>query len=147
MNDASTLLNTWTRILSQTEHNQRLILSRNWHGASQDISNMENESKLRQQEMERREIEEANRREANLKKAEEEARSIRDTASGRGSRGTRGKGNSMVRGGNSTYTGVGGQGNGRGIARGTARGFKPGGRYDSGIGRTLSTKGRGRGFL
>lgn len=74
---------------------------------------MENESKLRQQEIERRDIEEAHRREANLKKAEEEARSIKDTSSGRGSRGTRGKRSGMVRGGNSTYTGVGGQGNGR----------------------------------
>ncbi|KAH7021037.1 DASH complex subunit Duo1-domain-containing protein [Microdochium trichocladiopsis] len=35
---ASALLNTWTRILSQTEHNQRLILNPTWKGASADVA-------------------------------------------------------------------------------------------------------------
>ncbi|KAL8995292.1 MAG: hypothetical protein Q9169_004936 [Polycauliona sp. 2 TL-2023] len=72
VNDASTLLNTWTRILSQTEHNQRLILDPSWHGATQDLADTENESLLKQQEKERSELEELQRREARARKAEEE---------------------------------------------------------------------------
>ncbi|KAG7009419.1 hypothetical protein G7Y79_00002g005340 [Physcia stellaris] len=72
--NACTLLQTWTRILSQTEHNQRLILNPSWHGATQDIADMENETILKQQEKERRDIEEAQRREASARKAEEDER-------------------------------------------------------------------------
>jgi hypothetical protein len=32
--NASTLLNTWTRMLSRIEHNQRVILDPNWNGAA-----------------------------------------------------------------------------------------------------------------
>ncbi|RMZ87996.1 hypothetical protein DV736_g4784, partial [Chaetothyriales sp. CBS 134916] len=41
---ASSLLNIWTRILSQTEHNQRLILDPAWQGASQDLADIEAEA-------------------------------------------------------------------------------------------------------
>lgn len=89
---ASTLLNTWTRILAQTEQNQRLILNPSWQGASQDIADIENESILRQQEAERREMELQQRREALARKAEEEERKRAATAASRGSRGpTRGR--------------------------------------------------------
>jgi hypothetical protein len=57
VNSASTLLNTWTRILSQTEHNQRLILNHAWQGASQDQADQEQEAYARQQATERRELE------------------------------------------------------------------------------------------
>lgn len=83
---ASTLLNTWTRILSQTEHNQRLILNPNWQGATQDVADMENEATQRQQAAERREQALQQQREAALRKAEEEER--RRIATGRGGRGT-----------------------------------------------------------
>ncbi|KKK16317.1 hypothetical protein ARAM_001768 [Aspergillus rambellii] len=74
VNSASTLLNTWTRILSQTEHNQRLILNSNWQGAVQDVADMENEELLKQQAAERRERELQQQREAAARKAEEEDR-------------------------------------------------------------------------
>lgn len=89
VNSASTLLNTWTRILSQTEHNQRLILNPNWQGASQDIADMEHEAASKQQEAERRERELQQRREAAAKKAEEEERRrAAGTATTRSTRGT-----------------------------------------------------------
>ncbi|CZT15975.1 uncharacterized protein RCC_01815 [Ramularia collo-cygni] len=136
VNNASTLLATWTRILSQTEHNQRLILNPNWQGASQDLEDLENADLRRQQEAERRAMEEQRRREEALRKAEEEERKkAAAVATGRGGLGRRGsvRGTSSSRG----YTGVGGQtGRGRGTAgsRGTA-------------GRASSTvRGRGRGL-
>ncbi|KAL1305571.1 hypothetical protein AAFC00_007177 [Neodothiora populina] len=138
---ASTLLNTWTRILSQTEHNQRLILNPNWHGATQDLEDVENEAAMRQQAAERRAAEEQARRDAAARRAEEEER--RRTVAPTTTRGTRGR----VRGtttsrptsaatSNATpgYVGVGGQG-GRG--RASARAAR-------GIGRgTRGTRGRG----
>jgi len=138
--NASTLLATWTRILSQTEHNQRLILNPNWHGASQDVEDIENEEVRWQHETERRAVEEQRRREEAQRRAEEEERrravatpSTRGASKTRGTRGTRGT-SSSSRG----YTGVGGQ-TGRG--RGTA------GTRGSGIGRgTSATRGRGRGL-
>ncbi|KAL4873427.1 DASH complex subunit Duo1-domain-containing protein [Aspergillus spectabilis] len=86
VNSASTLLNTWTRILSQTEHNQRVILNPNWQGASQDVADMENEELLKQQAAERRERELEQRREAAVRKAEEDERK---RALSTGTRGTR----------------------------------------------------------
>lgn len=87
---ASTLLNTWTKILSQTEHNQRLILNPNWRGATQDVADMENETIQRQQAAERREQALQQQREAAARKAEEEERRrALNTRGGRGSsRGT-----------------------------------------------------------
>ncbi|KFY33262.1 hypothetical protein V495_08331, partial [Pseudogymnoascus sp. VKM F-4514 (FW-929)] len=71
---ASTLLNTWTRMLGQTEHNQRLLLDPNWKGASQDLIDAENEVVMRAQAAERKAAEEARRREEARAKAEEEER-------------------------------------------------------------------------
>ncbi|KAJ5793567.1 hypothetical protein N7457_000166 [Penicillium paradoxum] len=85
---ASTLLNTWTRILSQTEHNQRLILNPNWQGATQDVIDIENEAIQRQQAAERREQALQQQREAAARKAEEVER--RRAQVTRGTRGTRG---------------------------------------------------------
>ncbi|KDE80469.1 hypothetical protein AO1008_06643 [Aspergillus oryzae 100-8] len=64
VDSASTLLNTWTRILSQTEHNQRLILNPNWQGAVQDVADLENEERLKQQAAERPAEEEKRRTQA-----------------------------------------------------------------------------------
>jgi hypothetical protein len=74
VDNASTLLNTWTRILSQTEHNQRLLLNPEWKGATQDLVDMENEALQKQQEAERRAAEADRRREEARRKAEEEER-------------------------------------------------------------------------
>ncbi|KAL4928409.1 DASH complex subunit Duo1-domain-containing protein [Aspergillus undulatus] len=86
VNNASTLLNTWTRILSQTEHNQRVILNPQWQGATQDAADLENEEFLRQQAAERRERELQEQREAAARKAEE---TERKRAQSTGTRGTR----------------------------------------------------------
>ncbi|KAL3466624.1 DASH complex subunit Duo1-domain-containing protein [Aspergillus heterothallicus] len=92
VNSASALLNTWTRILSQTEHNQRVILNPNWQGASQDAVDLENEEFLRQQAAERRERELQQQREAAARKAEEDERKKAPSTSTRGARGlTRGR--------------------------------------------------------
>ncbi|KAJ5481691.1 hypothetical protein N7475_000503 [Penicillium sp. IBT 31633x] len=92
---ASTLLNTWTRILSQTEHNQRLILNPKWQGATQDVIDIENEAIQRQQAAERREQALQQQREAAARKAEEiEKRRAQVT---RGTRGTRGTTRGTVR--------------------------------------------------
>ena len=89
VSSASTLLNTWTRILSQTEHNQRLILNPNWEGATQDVADMENETILKQQAAERREQELLRQREAAARKAEEDARKrAQPTTTTRSTRGT-----------------------------------------------------------
>lgn len=136
---ASTLLDTWTRILSQTEHNQRLLLNPEWKGATQDMEDMENESMLKQQAAERRVAEEEMRREAEVRAAEEEER--KRIAAPAGSRGTRARGR-----GASTST--------RGTAtRGASAPSAPRGRTTtgpsragSGIGRGISTtRARGRG--
>lgn len=144
VHNASTLLQTWTRILSQTEHNQRLILNRSWQGATQDLADIENESIQRQHAAERREIEEQARREAAARKAEAEERRRQEAAAKPGTKG-RGRGRG-TRGGSVTasssgYVSVGGQG-GRGAARG---GSTAGSRGGSGIGRGLRGRGRGLG--
>ncbi|KAJ6019076.1 hypothetical protein N7522_001143 [Penicillium canescens] len=92
---ASTLLNTWTRILSQTEHNQRLILNPNWQGATQDVADIENEAIQRQQAAERREQALQQQREAAARKAQE--MESRRTQATRGTRGTRGTTRGTVR--------------------------------------------------
>ncbi|KAL8972547.1 MAG: hypothetical protein Q9183_000493 [Haloplaca sp. 2 TL-2023] len=96
--DASTLLNTWTRILSRTEHNQRIILDPSWHGATQDLVDVENETVLKQQEKERRELEEAQKREARARKAEEDERRRAENARSTSSRGGRMRGRGASRG-------------------------------------------------
>lgn len=69
---ASQLLTTWTRILSQTEHHQRLVLDPSWQGATHDIAELEAEALARQREAERREQELRQRREEAARKAAEE---------------------------------------------------------------------------
>lgn len=142
VSNASTLLTTWTRILGQTEHNQRLILNPRWQGASQDIADGENEVVLRRQEKERKEAEEARRDEARAKeKEEEERRRMTEGPTTKGSRGRgRGRGRGFGSAGGNAHVGVGGQGGVRGTAR--ANGTTPG-RAGSGIGRGVGT-GRGR---
>ncbi|KAI1004480.1 hypothetical protein K3495_g3730 [Podosphaera aphanis] len=89
VNSASTLLNTWTRILSQTEHNQRLILDPNWKGASADILEAENESLKKAQAQERRRVEDERRSEEVKKRAEDEERQRQaGTTTVRGARGS-----------------------------------------------------------
>ncbi|KAI9841579.1 MAG: hypothetical protein M1838_003510 [Thelocarpon superellum] len=166
---ASTLLNTWIRILSQTEHNQRLLLDASWQGATQDVADLENESILKQQAAERRELEEVQRREAlaaaaAARRAQEEDRRRVDggaTGTGRGTRGTRGtRGRGRVGAGPAAAAGGRGvpvvsSGYGRGgsyTARGggapsgIGRGVTPS-RTASGIGRggVPASTGRGRG--
>lgn len=147
VSNASTLLTTWTRILSQTEHNQRLILNPRWQGASQDIADGENEVLLRRQEKERREAEEARREEIRVReREEEESRRLTEGTTTKGPRGRgRGVGRGVGRAGANGYVGVGGQGGVRGTAK--AGGTTPG-RAGSGIGRGIGTgRGRARGPL
>ncbi|KAI9675812.1 MAG: hypothetical protein M1829_003237 [Trizodia sp. TS-e1964] len=136
-----TLLNTWTRILAQTEHNQRLILNPSWQGASQDIADIENESVLKQQAAERRELEAQQRRTAAAKKAEDDERRRNEISLNRG-RSVRGRGSGRSRGipPPSVYASAGSQYRGAGGGRG---GLLPR-RGTSGIGRGESS-GRGRG--
>ena len=90
MSNASTLLNTWTRILSQTEHNQRLILDTNWKGATQDLLDAEAATIQKQQAAERRAAEEERRREEARRRAEDEERKRQaGTAAPRATRGAR----------------------------------------------------------
>ncbi|OCL06200.1 hypothetical protein AOQ84DRAFT_321782 [Glonium stellatum] len=144
VHNASTLLQTWTRILSQTEHNQRLILNRSWQGATQDLADLENEAIQRQYAAERREMEEQARKEAAARKAEAEEKRRQEAAAKPGTKGRgRGRGTraGSVTASSSGYVGVGGQG-GRGAARG---GSTTGTRGGSGIGRGLRGRGRGLG--
>ncbi|KAI9644691.1 hypothetical protein NHQ30_006717 [Ciborinia camelliae] len=136
---ASTLLNTWIRILSQTEHNQRLILNPNWRGASQDVADMENEQVLKAQAAERRAAEEERRREAARQRAEDEERQRQAGTTARGSRG----GRPRARGGLSRTGSVSSSGYGRGSSTGTGTGTGTG-RGGSGIGRGIP-RGRARG--
>ena len=128
VSDASTLLNTWTRILSQTEHNQRLILDPAWRGSTQDLQDAENETLQRQLLAERKAVEEERRKEERRRRAEDEERQravAQATPRARGS--TRGRG--RARGAYSSGYGVGGTSSssaggsriGRGAARGRAR--------------------------
>ncbi|KAF2644860.1 hypothetical protein P280DRAFT_487365 [Massarina eburnea CBS 473.64] len=137
--NATTLLQTWSRILSQTEHNQRLILNPQWQGATQDIADIQDEEVQRQQAAERRVVEDQARREAAARRAEEDRRKAeapsKASTRGRG-RGTRPRGTSAS---GSSYTSVGGQG-GRGLNRSSSTS----GRGGSGIGR--GPRGRGRGL-
>lgn len=144
---ASSLLNTWTSILSQTEHNQRLILNPAWQGASQDIADEEQEALARQQAAERREIEELQRREAATRKAEEDERKRAEAATKATRGAARGRVRGTARGGNvgstsTGYVGVGGQTPSRN-ARGTSTATR---RTAGGIGRGIgSVRSRGRG--
>lgn len=142
---ASTLLNTWTRILSQTEHNQRLILDPNWHGASQDITNIEQEATERQRAAERQEAEELERKSAAALRAEEEEKRKADLvakqsrysrAKGSSRMGTTGRGSSSST--STSYVQMGGSTN---TTTGTKRGTTAGRRVNSGIGRGSTGRG------
>ncbi|EGX92667.1 DASH complex, subunit Duo1 [Cordyceps militaris CM01] len=139
VNNASTLLNTWTRILSQTEHNQRLILDPRWKGTTEDLVEQEAEALQRQQEAERKAREEEQRREE-LRRRREEAETKRSLAPGsrplRGTAGARrtasrararagsriGAGSSYISQNTSSSSSRGTSGIGRGI--GTTRGAR-----------------------
>ncbi|KAL8843304.1 MAG: hypothetical protein Q9170_000162 [Blastenia crenularia] len=140
VNDASVLLNTWTRILSQTEHNQRLILDPSWPGATQDMADIENESVLKQQEQERWELLETQKREARARKAEEE-RKRPETMGAKTPKGLRGSGRATSRRGGSARTANHGVSTGPAKASGSRVA-----RAGSGIGRgPSSNRGRARG--
>ncbi|KAI9051170.1 hypothetical protein LZ554_005272 [Drepanopeziza brunnea f. sp. 'monogermtubi'] len=133
---ASTLLNTWTRILSQTEHNQRLILNPSWQGASQDLADMENDLVLKAQAAERRAAEEERRREEARRRADDEER---QRQAGTAVRGARGRGRGRGTRGSSGY-GAGGS------LSGSSRAGSQLGRSGTGIGRGVGgTRGRPRG--
>ena len=144
---ASTLLNTWTRILSQTEHNQRLILDPSWQGASQDIADIEDEAMDKQRAAERRETEEEERKKATARRAEEEERRRAEAvakpakvarATGRAPLAGRG---SVASTPSSSYVQMGGPN-----ASGTKRGTMSTRRTTSGTGRGTAGRGaRGRG--
>ncbi|KAF2745480.1 hypothetical protein M011DRAFT_406597 [Sporormia fimetaria CBS 119925] len=145
VHNASTLLQTWTRILSQTEHNQRLILNPQWQGASQDLVDVQNEEVQRQQAAQRREAEEQARREAAARRADEERRKSEAPAT----RGGRGRVRSALgsrRGGTASSSSVGssgqtGTGGGRGLGRTAASSTRAG----SNIGRGMRGRSRGVG--
>lgn len=144
--NATTLLSTWTRIVSQTEHNQRLILNPNWSGATQDIADGENEVLIRQQDSQRREAEEMRRaKEREAEREEEERR--RTVEAVKGSRG-RGKalGSGRGRASSSSY-GTGATGGAGGSGRGVSRGGNTAGKPGSGLGRGVAgSRGRSRGL-
>ncbi|MCJ1483850.1 hypothetical protein MMC06_004018 [Schaereria dolodes] len=138
---STTLLDTWTRILSQTEHNQRLLLNPSWHGASQDIADVERESLAKEEERERREFAEARRREERARKEEDEEKRREAGLIAGGGAG----GGSVARG----KAGVGGRVRGR-VGRGGARGAGTargqgdrGGKTSGGVGRGVRGRGRG----
>jgi hypothetical protein len=148
--NASTLLNTWTRILSATEHNQRLIMNPNWKGATADVAEVEAEEKARQAAAERRAAEEERRREEVRRRAEEEemrraAAASAPTPTTRG--GTRGR--VRARGlssgyGRGNYSSGYGQSSGYGSSDNTASSIG-GGRGASGIGRGVGSSRTARG--
>jgi len=136
--------------LSQTEQNHRLILDPNWHGASQDIANIEQEASKKQRAAERREAEEQERRSAAALRAEEEEKRKADLAakqsrptSARGSSrvGTTGRGSSSST--STSYVQMGGSIN---TTTGSKRGTASTRRTSSGIGRGATGRGnKGRG--
>ncbi|KAK8130964.1 hypothetical protein PG984_007402 [Apiospora sp. TS-2023a] len=142
VNTASTLLNTWTRILSQTEHNQRLLLNPTWKGATQDLVELENEAVQKQAAAERRAADEE-RRQIEAARRREEAEQQREAGtSGRGrTTVTRGR---TTRGRTVTRSTVGTRGSSRGTHGSSSSISGP--RPTSGIGRGFgSARGRARG--
>lgn len=137
VNNASTLLQTWTRILSLTEHNQRLILNPQWQGATQDLVDMQHDQVERKHAAERRAAEEQARREAAIRRAEAE-KSKAEAAPRGGARG-------RARGGTSTRGRAGSTSASSSSARGLGRSASASSRGTSGIGRGTRGTGRGRG--
>ncbi|PFH62378.1 hypothetical protein XA68_13817 [Ophiocordyceps unilateralis] len=89
VSNASALLNTWTRILSQTEHNQRLILHPSWKGATEDLAEQEAEALERERLAERRAAEEEQKRQEQRRwrEEDEDKRRLGTSSSSRGTRG------------------------------------------------------------
>ncbi|KAK3953693.1 DASH complex subunit Duo1-domain-containing protein [Pseudoneurospora amorphoporcata] len=135
IHSASTLLTTWTRILSQTEHNQRLLLNPSWKGATADLLEIEAEALERQREAERKAAEAERKREEARRKAEEEAerRRLATSVSHTGV-GARGRPRSRSVGMVSSKYGI-------GVTRSasTAAGTRGGGRSGSGVGSLVGT--------
>ncbi|KAK1776747.1 DASH complex subunit Duo1-domain-containing protein [Copromyces sp. CBS 386.78] len=135
IHSASTLLTTWTRILSQTEHNQRLLLNPSWKGATADLVEIEAEALERQREAERKAAEAERKREEARRKAEEEAERRRlATSVGHTGVGARGRPRSRSVGMVSSRYGI-------GVTRSasTAAGTRGGGRSGSGVGSLVGT--------
>ena len=99
---SSTLLDTWTRILSQTEHNARLISDPSWEGASEDLVLAE-----RERDEEERRTREAEQRADMERERKEREKAVSAASSGKGEatrkgvfrgavRGTSGRGRSAV---------------------------------------------------
>ncbi|KIW08156.1 uncharacterized protein PV09_01089 [Verruconis gallopava] len=140
VNSATTLLQTWTRILSQTEHNQRLILNPAWQGATHDITELEAEEERRVREAQRRQIEEQQRREAAARKAEEDERKRQEDAA-KAARGARGRGRGVGRAASSVSSSGYGQQR-AGMTKGSAASSSSS-RGGTGIGRGLRGRARG----
>ncbi|MCJ1253204.1 hypothetical protein MMC24_001015 [Lignoscripta atroalba] len=152
---AHTLLQTWTRILSQTEHNQRLLLNPSWQGASQDVADMQRENRAKEeQERERRDVLQQQQQQQQRREQEERAR--RNNGNGNGNKQQEeeevGEGSTRRERGRGGGLGGRGAGRGRGTAgRGGVRGTgTTGGRAGSGAGRGVGRgtgvgRGRGRG--
>lgn len=121
--NASTLLNTWTRILSQTEHNQRLLLDRDWHGATRDLEAVE-EERLEQQLAAQRRAAEDERRLEERRRAAEEAE--RKRMAGGSSGAPTAAASAAARGGRGRGVGASGAARGARTAR-AGRGFLRGG--------------------
>lgn len=84
INSATSLLSTWTAILSRTEHNQRLLLNSAWQGVTADIQDAENDVLTRRREREKRTAEEQARRDEEVRQRaarDEEDQRRRDVAS------------------------------------------------------------------
>ncbi|KAK3492900.1 DASH complex subunit Duo1-domain-containing protein [Neurospora hispaniola] len=137
IHSASHLLTTWTRILSQTEHNQRLLLNPSWKGATADLVEIEAEALERQREAERKAAEAERKREEARRKAEEEAERRRLAAASSGLRPTRGRPRSRSVGVASSRYGI-------GVTRSSATGTR-GGRSGSGVGSLVGTGRTGTG--
>lgn len=162
--NASTLLNTWTRILSQTEHNQRLILDRDWHGSTRDLEAVEEEKLERQLAAQLRAAEDERRLEERRRAAEDAERKRMaggSSAAGGGSgvsgrgRGTTGgvggtrgartarAGRGFLRAGTGSNAGAGGVGN-TSTASGSSRAGSQIGRGFGAARGTRGTRGIGR---
>ncbi|KAI5805531.1 DASH complex subunit Duo1 [Peziza echinospora] len=135
VNNADKLLNLWIRILSQTEHTQRLILNGHWEGASKDITDLEAEAIARANDAARRR-EDERERELARERERAAAAAAREAAENRPSAGT-GKGGSSGYG--RVKKTVGG-------AAGTDRGTGTGGGSSSAAAETTRGRGAPRGL-
>ena len=131
----------WTRILSQTEHNQRLILDPSWQGASQDVADMEAEAVAKQQASLRQEAEEQERKHVVARKAEEEEQRRITSAATQQKTALRVRGRVSSRGASSAQSGY--VGDTSTNMTSATRGSASNRRAASGIGRGRGGRGRG----